>query len=88
VELEASADGQGVLIALDDAGPGIPEHERERVFERFVRLDRSRRGSAGGLGLALARSLARLLGGDLGLGRSRLGGARFEWRVPRTAPAA
>jgi signal transduction histidine kinase len=88
VVVEASADGQGVLIAVEDAGPGIPEREHERVFERFVRLDRSRRGSAGGLGLALARSMARLLGGDLVLGRSRLGGARFEWRVPRAAPAA
>jgi signal transduction histidine kinase len=85
VELTAALDGDGLLIALDDAGPGIPEAERERVFERFVRLDRSRRGSAGGLGLALARSVARLLGGDLLLRRSRLGGARFEWRLPRLA---
>ena len=85
VQLEARADEQGILIALDDAGPGIPESERERVFERFVRLDRSRRGTAGGLGLALARSMARLLGGDLGIGRSRLGGARFEWRLPRAS---
>lgn len=84
VELEAWVDEQGVAIALDDAGPGIPESERERVFERFVRLDRSRRGSAGGLGLALARSLARLLGGDLCIRHSRLGGARFEWRLSRT----
>ena len=85
VQLEARADEQGLVIALDDAGPGIPESERERVFERFVRLDRSRRGSAGGLGLALARSMARLLGGDLRIGRSRLGGARFEWRLPRAS---
>ena len=84
VELAARADAQGLLIALDDAGPGIPEDQRERVFERFVRLDRSRRGSAGGLGLALARSVARLLGGDLVIRTSRLGGARFEWRLART----
>jgi signal transduction histidine kinase len=85
VQLEARTDEAGLVIALDDAGPGIEESERERVFERFVRLDRSRRGSAGGLGLALARSLARLLGGDLSIGRSRLGGARFEWRLPRAS---
>lgn len=83
VELEARAGAGGLVIALDDAGPGIPPDERERVFERFVRLDRSRRGSAGGLGLALARSVARLLGGDLVLRDSRLGGARFEWLLPR-----
>jgi signal transduction histidine kinase len=85
VRLEARADADGVCIAVDDAGPGIPESEQERIFERFVRLDRSRRGTAGGLGLALARSLARLLGGDLRVGRSALGGARIEWRVPRAA---
>lgn len=85
VQLEARADEHGIVIALDDAGPGVPEHERGRVFERFVRLDRSRRGSAGGLGLPLARSMARLLGGELSLGRSRLGGARFEWRLPRAS---
>ena len=83
VVLDASQDEEGILISLDDAGPGIPERERERVFERFVRLDRTRRGSAGGLGLALARAVARLLGGDLRLEGSRLGGARFVWRLPR-----
>ncbi len=82
VELDAARDEEGLLISLDDAGPGIPERERERVFERFVRLDRTRRGSAGGLGLALARAVARLLGGDLQLEASRLGGARFVWRLP------
>jgi signal transduction histidine kinase len=82
VELEAKRDEQGLLISLDDAGPGIPDLERERVFERFVRLDRTRRGSAGGLGLALARAVARLLGGELWVERSRLGGARFVWRLP------
>jgi signal transduction histidine kinase len=85
VQLEARAEADGVCVAVDDAGPGIPESERERVFERFVRLDRSRRGTAGGLGLALARSMARLLGGDLVVRHSELGGARFEWRLPRAA---
>jgi signal transduction histidine kinase len=83
VRLEAGGDATEAWIAVDDAGPGVPEAERERVFERFVRLDRSRRGTAGGLGLALARSLARLLGGDLSVQPSALGGARFEWRLPR-----
>jgi signal transduction histidine kinase len=87
VRLEAGGAAAGVWIAVDDAGPGIPEAERERVFERFVRLDRSRRGTAGGLGLALARSLARLLGGDLEVHGSPLGGARFEWRLPRADEA-
>lgn len=87
VRVEARSDAEGVWIAVDDAGPGIAEGEEERVFERFVRLDRSRRGTAGGLGLALARSLARLIGGDVTVCRSPLGGARFEWRLPRSATA-
>ena len=85
--LEAVGDDEELVIALDDAGPGIPERDRERVFERFVRLDRSQRGSAGGLGLALARAVARLLGGELTIEVSRLGGARFVWRLPRAARA-
>jgi signal transduction histidine kinase len=85
VELSAERDSQGLLIALEDAGPGIPAHETERVFERFVRLDRSQRGSAGGLGLALARAVARLQGGELRLEPSRLGGARFVWRLPHSS---
>jgi signal transduction histidine kinase len=87
VALDAAGDDEGLVIALDDAGPGIPEHDRERVFERFVRLDRSQRGGSGGLGLALARAVARRLGGQLGVEGSELGGARFVWRLPRAAPA-
>jgi signal transduction histidine kinase len=87
VALDAAGDDEGLVIALDDAGPGIPEHDRERVFERFVRLDRSQRGGSGGLGLALARAVARRLGGQLGVEGSGLGGARFVWRLPRAAPA-
>jgi signal transduction histidine kinase len=85
VELEAVGNDEELVIALDDGGPGIPALDRERVFERFVRLDRSQRGSAGGLGLALARAVARLLGGEVTIEASRLGGARFVWRLPRAA---
>ncbi len=87
VALDAAGDDEKLAIALDDAGPGIPERDRERVFERFVRLGRSQRGGSGGLGLALARAVARRLGGQLVAEESRLGGARFVWRLPRAAPA-
>jgi signal transduction histidine kinase len=87
VALDASGDDAGLVIALDDAGPGISERDRERVFERFARLDRSQRGGSGGLGLALARAVARRLGGQLVAEGSQLGGARFVWRLPRAAPA-
>jgi signal transduction histidine kinase len=86
VEVSAEPCAGGIRIAVEDAGPGIHPDDRERVFERFERIDRSRRGSAGGLGLALARAVARLLGGDLVLEPSRLGGARFVWWLP-AAPA-
>jgi signal transduction histidine kinase len=87
VALEAAGDGEAIVIALDDAGPGIAVRDRERIFQRFVRLDRSQRGGSGGLGLALARAVARRLGGQLEIEGSRLGGARFVWRLPRAAPA-
>ncbi len=82
VELSAARSADGLCIAVDDAGPGIPEGEREYVFERFARVDRSWRGSSGGLGLTLALAVARLLGGELELETSRLGGARFVFRLP------
>lgn len=76
-------DGKVELLVGDD-GPGIPEHEWERVFDRFVRLDDSRSRSAGGagLGLSVARSIARSHGGDLVLTASEHGGATFRARLP------
>jgi signal transduction histidine kinase len=81
VELRLSShNGEAVLEIVDD-GPGIPPEERERVFDRFVRLDASRERSAGGagLGLAIARELARAHGGDLVAVNARRGGPpRFQ----------
>ena len=63
---------------------GSPPADRERVFERFVRLDDARERDAGGsgLGLAIAREIAREQGGDVVLGESPLGGLRAELRLP------
>ena len=74
--------GEGkVFFRVDDAGPGIPPEERERVFGKFVRLDGG--GTAGsGLGLYIARHLAGLCGGALRLLDSPTGGTRFEIEVP------
>jgi signal transduction histidine kinase len=65
-------------VTVDDDGAGIPEGDRERVFERFVRLDDARERDAGGsgLGLAIARELARDEGGDVVLSESPAGGLR------------
>jgi signal transduction histidine kinase len=82
VELSAEPDPGGIRIVVEDAGPGVRPEDRDRVFERFERLGRLQRGGLGGLGLALARAVARLLGGDLSLEPSQLGGARFVWWLP------
>ncbi len=76
-------DGMALLTVSDD-GPGVPPEERERIFERFVRLDESRDRDTGGtgLGLAVARAIARNHHGDLRLVDSLHGGATFEVRLP------
>jgi two-component system sensor kinase ParS len=68
------------VIHVDDDGPGIAPAERDRLFEPFERMDRSRdRGSGGfGLGLAIVRQVARWHGGDACIGESPLGGARVS----------
>ncbi|MFD4033687.1 sensor histidine kinase [Streptomyces sp. NPDC058637] len=77
-----------VLVEVTDDGSGVPEAERERVFERFVRLDdaRTRDDGGAGLGLAIARDVAARHGGTLDVGTAPEGGARFTLRLP--APAA
>jgi signal transduction histidine kinase len=82
-------DGAPVLL-VDDDGPGIPDAERARVFERFTRLSssRSRDDGGAGLGLALVQRVAEQHGGAVLAARSPLGGARFEVRFPRGATAA
>ncbi|MFE3248709.1 sensor histidine kinase [Streptomyces sp. NPDC059209] len=77
-------EGAQVVLAVSDDGAGVPEEERERIFERFVRLDdaRSRDDGGAGLGLAIARDVAHRHGGTLEVGRGEAGGALFELRLP------
>jgi signal transduction histidine kinase len=73
-----------VEIVVEDDGPGIPPAERERIFEPFYRLDRSRERSTGGfgLGLSIARKALALHGGTISVEGAALGGARFVLRLP------
>ncbi|GAB4223263.1 MAG: hypothetical protein Kow0062_23010 [Acidobacteriota bacterium] len=70
--------GETAVITVDDAGPGVPERDRPRIFEPFW----STRPDGTGLGLAVVERVALAHGGSVRVGRSPLGGARFELAVP------
>jgi two-component system, OmpR family, sensor kinase len=78
-----SAAGTLAVVTVTDTGHGIPDEQRERVFERLVRLDtaRTRDHGGAGLGLPIARALARAHGGDL-ICVSQAGGAQFRLTLP------
>lgn len=79
VRIEVTVEGRQVAVAVQDEGPGIPEADRERVFDRFVRLDR---GAAGlGLGLFISRALVAAMGGSIRVADSEVG-ARVVVRLP------
>jgi signal transduction histidine kinase len=67
IMVSAGGDNGHVLLTVADNGPGIPEADRTRVVERFVRLETSRTEPGSGLGLSLASAVARLHGGELRL---------------------
>jgi two-component system osmolarity sensor histidine kinase EnvZ len=75
---------RAVEVVVDDDGPGVPPESREEVFKPFFRLEGSRNPDTGGvgLGLTIARDVARSHGGDLVLEDSPLGGLRARLRLP------
>jgi len=81
IEVAIEDTGGELLFRVDDDGPGVPESERDTIFDRFAQVDGERRGT--GLGLAIVREAARLHGGSAAVTDSNAGGARFELRVPR-----
>jgi signal transduction histidine kinase len=82
--------GGRVAFIVEDDGPGIPPDQRERVFNRFHRMDEARDRASGGtgLGLAIVRAIADAHGGTVTAGSSPEGGARFELQLPGFQPAA
>jgi two-component system phosphate regulon sensor histidine kinase PhoR len=85
IELEAHADGSRVVLSVSDYGPGLPETDLGRVFERFYRVDKSRSRDPGGtgLGLSIVRHLVELHGGRVSAGNRAEGGAVFTISLPR-----
>lgn len=79
--------GKVIEVAVEDDGPGIPEAEREAVFEPFYRLEKSRNRATGGtgLGLAIARQIIEAHGGTIRLGTSALGGLRAGIALPMSS---
>ena len=84
VELCVESGGAAHVI---DTGPGVPESERELVFQRFWRRDRQR-ASGAGLGLAIVARIAASHGGSIDVAEAPGGGADFVLRLPPTAPPA
>jgi signal transduction histidine kinase len=84
VDINLAERGREVVLTVDDDGPGIPEAERDRVLQRFVRLDeaRSRDEGGSGLGLSIVDGVVRAHGGTVSIGQSPLGGARITVRLP------
>jgi K+-sensing histidine kinase KdpD len=91
VRLSGIREGAEAVLAVEDAGPGIPEAERQRIFDRFTQLERhtTRRAGGVGLGLYIARQLARSQDGDLlVVDPTGAHGARFELHLPLLPEAA
>jgi two-component system OmpR family sensor kinase len=84
IQIGVQVNAGGCEIWVDDDGIGIPDDERERIFEPFYRLDRSRDRATGGfgLGLAISRRALEAQGGTLTVEASPLGGARFRLWLP------
>jgi len=91
VAVTVSSGATAGMLVVEDGGPGVRPEETERIFDPFYRSPEARAAGAGfGLGLPLLRRVARAHGGEVMVGRSSLGGARFELRLPAWArqPAA
>ncbi len=85
IVVAARDDGDRILLTVADHGPGIPEADRARAVERFVRLEQSRSQPGSGLGLSLAAAVARLHGGDLTMEDNKPG-LKCVIALPRGGP--
>jgi signal transduction histidine kinase len=89
LRVSAGLDRDSFVITVADSGPGIPEEDLTRVFERFYRVDKSRSRPGGtGLGLAIVKHLVELHGGEVRAGNAPNGGAVFTIRLPASVGVA
>jgi two-component system OmpR family sensor kinase len=86
VELGSELRNGNVRLWVRDTGPGVPQHEQDRIFERFVRLDRAPAGEGAGLGLAITQAVAEAHGGRVELDSRPGSGARFTVIIPTEPP--
>jgi two-component system phosphate regulon sensor histidine kinase PhoR len=86
VTLDARADGEWVRLRVLDEGPGIPDADLLRIFERFYRVDKARSRETGGtgLGLSIVKHLVELHRGEVVAGNRGIRGAVFTVRLPRS----
>ena len=90
VAVSTTSENGVAVIRVDDDGAGVPEADRQRIFERFVRLDeaRARDDGGSGLGLAIVAQIARAHGGTVRVEDSPLGGAQFTMELPEQGDVA
>jgi PAS domain S-box-containing protein len=82
VDVAVSVDGDDVVVSVTDRGPGIAIDAQERIFERFERLEETRKQTGTGLGLYITRRLARAMGGDVSVSSVPGAGSTFLLRLP------
>jgi signal transduction histidine kinase len=85
VWIRTEEEGDFASIVVADQGKGIAAADQARIFEKFERIDHSEPGGSG-LGLYIARRLARAMGGDIRVESAPGQGARFTFTLPRRAP--
>jgi len=85
VRIRVALTGEGAELSVADSGPGIPEGDRSRVTERFVRLEASRNSPGTGLGLSLVAAVAHFHNAELVLEDNTPSGLKAVLRFPETA---